>query len=85
MAGLKRRLVVLLDILFPSRNMHIALSSGLCLVRRSGSIVSLDLLGWVYFGYYLCYHFGCWRGSIEMLDLVAVFGVAEVWSLWNLR
>ena len=80
--GLKRRLPVLLDILFPSQNMHIALSSGLCLVHRNGSIAKLDLLGWVCFGYCLYCHSSYWWGSVEMLDLVAVFGVAEVWSLW---
>ena len=85
LVGLKQRLDVLLDILFPSRNMSIALSSGLCLVHINGSIASLDLLGWVCFGYCLCCHSCCWRGSIEMLDLVAVFGVAEVWSLWCSR
>jgi len=83
--GLKRRLAMLLDILFPSQNMCIALLSGLCLVRRNGSIASLDPLGWVYFGYCLCCHSGCWWGSIEMLDLVVVFGAAEVWSLWCSR
>ena len=79
--GLKRRLAVLLDILFPLRDMHIALSSGCCLVRRNASIALLDLLGWVYFGYCLCCHSGCWLGSFEILDLVAVFGVVEVWTL----
>ena len=73
--GLKRRLVVLLDILFPSRNMHIPLSSSHCLVRRNGSIAPLDLLGWVCFGYCLCCHSGCWQGSIEILDLVAVLAL----------
>ena len=74
---------MLLGILFPSRNTHIALSYGLFLVYRNGSIASLDLLGWVCFGYCLYCHSGCWRGSVEMLDLVAVFGVAEVWPLWR--
>ena len=73
--GLKRRLAVLLDILFPSRNMHIALSSALCLVYRNGSIASLDLFGWVCFGYCLCCHSSCWQGSIEILDLVAVLAL----------
>ena len=76
---------MLLDILFPSQNMHIALSSGICLVRRNSSIASLDLLGWVCFGYCLCCHSSCWQGSVEMLDLVAVFGIAEVWTLWYSR
>ena len=80
--GLKRRLDVLLGILFPSRNTHIALSYGLFLVYRNGSIASLDLLGWVCFGYVLSCSFGCWRGFIEILDLVVVFGVVEVWPLW---
>ena len=79
--GLKRRLPVLLDILFPSQNMHIALSSGLCLVHRNGSIALLDLLDWVCFGYCLFCHSGCWRGSVEMLDLVAFFGIVEVWTM----
>ena len=47
---MKLRLVVSLDILFPSRNMRIVLSCGLCLVRRNGSIASLDLMGWVCLG-----------------------------------
>ena len=80
--GLKRRLAVLLDILFPSRNMSIALSSGLCLVHINGSIASLDLFGWVCFGYCLYCHSGYWRGFVEILDLVVVFGVVEVWPLW---
>jgi hypothetical protein len=75
--GLKLRLVVPLDILFPSRNMSIVLLCGLFPVHRNGSIVSLDLLGWVYFVYVL-YCFGCWRGFVEILDLVVVFGIAEV-------
>ena len=81
--GLKRRLAMLLDILFPSQNMCIALLSGLCLVRRNGSIASLDLLGWVCFGYYLYYHFGCWRGFAEVFDLIIVFGIVEGWPLWR--
>ena len=80
--GLKRQLAVLLDILFPLRDMHIALSSGYCLVRRNASIALLDLLGWVCFRHCLCCCCGFWWGSAEMLDLVVVFGVAEVLSLW---
>ena len=79
---MKLRLVVSLDILFPSQNMRIVLSCGLFLVHRNGRIASLDLLGWVCFGYVLCCRFGCWWGFIEILDLVVVFGVAEVWPLW---
>ena len=43
--------------------------------------LSLDLLGWVYFGYDLYCHFGYWWGFAEVIDLVVVFGVAEVWPL----
>ena len=79
---MKLRLVVSLDILFPSRNMRIVLSCGLFPVHKNGCIASLDLLGWVCFGYALYCRFGCWRGFIEILDLVVEFGVAEVWPLW---
>jgi hypothetical protein len=83
--GPKRRLVVLLDILFPSQNMHIVLSCGLFLVRKNGSIASLDLSDWVCFRYYLCSHSGCCWGSVEVLGLVVVFGVAGVWPPWYSR
>ena len=43
--------------------------------------LSLDLLGWVYFGYDLCYHFGYWQGFAEVFDLIAIFGVVKVWPL----
>ena len=50
---------------------------------RNGSKASLGVLGWVCFGYDLCYHFGYWWGFAEVFDLIIVFGIVEGWPLWR--
>ena len=74
-----------LGILSPSRNTRTVLSCAPFLCRRNGSKASLDLLGWVYFGYDLYCRFVYWWGFAKVVDLVVVFGVKEVWPLWRPR
>ena len=41
------------------------------------------LRGWVVFLCDPCYRFDCWRGFVEPLCWVIVFGGSEVWPLWR--